>query len=493
MLIRRQPIFHESQFGMMKQTLLFCIILASVFSGKAFSDEKKCSSVVYPAPSGFQNNITFKFDRAYRCGQFANGDWWVSVDTSNSVNIISITPLGKNGFNGSEINPISKVKQGFDKRVGSYDESLKLSSPVKVKGGSTVIKVVSVKEGKKKCRPCIQFAAALTITDKSIENSESVFRPGYYGDKKVFYQTKNIKNKVQVKYSKFLTPFSIGKMASKYGGIRLDHKEGWTGEFLHPIDNMPSYGAAIATNNAEVILRLLADDFDYERPAHRSVLIDYVQMGIDLKSMADMGVDWPANGGHGNGRKLPLLLAGWFLGESTFYDTAKKTVFSEDKQVYISSITSLALYGAKCSDKGYWRKEMFGNGDRTCRDPYGYIDGGGQEIGQAYQFCCTAMPWKYTVLVLRLLGTEDIWHKDAFFEYVDRWVNKGVWAKPDNCAPYSGRNDEYGMTFGPLNGKCIKGSGRYLSKHGLYKDGGYYRSKLGDKVWSRVKWDKQEK
>jgi len=470
----------------MKKLLLLFIIVASVFSAEVLSNARTCASVTYPAPSGFQNNITFEFDKAYHCGQFANGDWWVSVDKSNTVKIVSITPMSQKGFNGSEINPSSKVKQGFDKRVGSYDDSLQLSSPTKIKGGSTVIKVVSVKEGKKKCRPCIQFAAALTVTDKRIVNSEEMFRPGYYGDNKVFYSTKNIGNKIQAKYSKRLARFSIEKLSRKYAGVRLDHKEGWTGEYLHPIDNMPSYGAALATNNAEVVLRLLADDFDYGRPTHRSVLISYIQMGIDLKSMADMGVDWPANGGHGNGRKLPLLLAGWFLDDSTFLNTVNKTVFSEDRQVYKSRVTNRALYGVKCTEKGYWRKAMFGNGDRTCRDPYGYIDGSGQEIGQAYQFCCIAMPWKYTVLVVRLLGLEGLWNKPEFFQYVERWVSQGVWSSPDKCASYSGNNDEYGKTFGPLNGSCVEGQGRSLSKHELYADGGYYRSKLGDKVWSTV-------
>jgi len=470
----------------MKKSLLLGAICILLFSGKALSGVERCFSVVYPAPSGFHNNIVFKFDKPYYCGQFANGDWWVSADSSNTVNVISITPQEKNGLNGVEINPYSKKKQGFDKRVSDYDASLKESFPAKVKSGSTIIKVVSVKEGKKKCRPCIQFAAALTVTKKLVKNSTEIFRPGYFGDKKVFYRLNDIENKIQAKYSKRLARFSIERLARKYGGIRLDHKEGWTGEYLHPIDSMPSYGAALATENAEVFLRLLADDFDYARPAHRSVLIDYVQMGIDLKSIADMQVGWPADGGHSNGRKLPLLLAGWLLDERDFYKSSRNTVFSEDHQIYRSSSTQQVLYGAECSDKEYWRKAMFNSGNRACRDPYGFIDGGGQEIGQAYQFCCTAMPWKYTALVIRLLGLERLWGKPEFFQYVDRWVNEGVVSKPDQCAAYSGDNNGYGKTFGALNGTCVKGGGRSLAKHGLYKDGGHYRSKLGDKVWSKV-------
>jgi len=53
-----------------------------------------------------------------------------------------------------------------------------------------------------------------------------------------------------------------------------------------------------------------------------------------------------------------------------------------------------------------WQRIRYGNGSRTCADPYGYIDGGGDEIGAAYQTCCTAMPWKYTALAARLLQAE---------------------------------------------------------------------------------------
>lgn len=31
--------------------------------------------------------VAFVFDKSYPCGQYANGDWWVSTDAGGSVHI----------------------------------------------------------------------------------------------------------------------------------------------------------------------------------------------------------------------------------------------------------------------------------------------------------------------------------------------------------------------------------------------------------------------
>jgi hypothetical protein len=94
------------------------------------------------------------------------------------------------------------------------------------------------------------------------------------------------------------------------------------------------------------------------------------------------------------------------------------------------------------------------------------------------------MPWKYTALVIRLLGLEGKWNNDAFLQYVDRWVNHGAWASPDPCSPYNNSPAGYGIEYGPKSsGRCIEGAGRYVDKHGSKKNSGYYGSRFGDQVW----------
>jgi hypothetical protein len=256
---------------------------------------------------------------------------------------------------------------------------------------------------------------------------------------------------------------------------------------------MPGYGAAIASQNAIAVLRFLLDDFSLSRKYHKQALVNYLQMAIDLHGMANEGMRWKGDGGHGNGRKLPILFASHVLGKERFLDVFESASFSEDEQVYYSEKISKALFGKKCSDEQYWMTTRFGKGSRDCRDPYGFIDGGGHEIGAAYQSCCTAMPWKYTALAVRLLRLDEKWMNMAFFDYVDRWVNQGVWASPDPCAPYNDIPGDYKKLYGPTdNGECIKGEGRYKDKHVANKDAGHYRDAFGDQMWRQFRYHQKE-
>ncbi len=464
------------------------------FLSLAYADVGTCVSISYPAPSGSKNDIVFSFDKPYHCGRYANGDWWVSADASEVVVIKSVDPVTSVGFSGIEINPSTKTMQGFDQRISGYDGTLNVRLPLRVRGDSSVVKAVSIsaehskKNTNSKCRPCLQFAAVLTVLRTPLAYSSGFLRPPYFGKEKTHYALpKDLLKHIprlpvgcctEAKYGDF------EKILKRYRGVQLDHLENWVGRDMHPIDNMPDFGASIATDNAVAPLRFMLNDFNFEVQTHRLALINYLQMGVDLKGMAMTGMKWPGAGGHGNGRKLPILFAARLLGRDDFLQSAKRAVFSEDEQVYFSEKAGKALYGASCSDSNYWLTTRLGRGSRDCRDPYGYIDGGGHEIGGAYQFCCTAMPWKYTALAVRMLGLEEGWANNAFLEYADRWVIDGVWANPDPCASYNNNPDDYMKVYGPdKDNNCIRGAGRYKTKHGTKKDGGDYRNKFGDQMW----------
>ena len=469
---------------------LTCLFLTTLISLKsANASATTCSSIVYPSLSAGKIDTIFEFDKHYKCGQFINGDWWVSLDSSGVLKIISVLPEAKNNLNGLEINPSTRNKQGFDKRINGYSSSLNIKLPVIVSSNSSLVKSISVPVSKKsKCRPCLQSSVVLTVVENPISNSSNIFRPGYFGNKKDLYIFNN-------SFANSFTAHSITccnkaksrdfkKIARRYKGVQLDHIVGWTGRSLHPVDNMPDYGATIAKDNAISILRFMMDDFSINNTIHKTALINYLQMSIDLQSMALNGVTWPGKGGHGNGRKLPMVFAWHLFRKNSFLDALRKSSFAEDEQVYFSKKTGKALFGSRCSDKQYWSTTRISRGPRDCRDPYGYIDGGGHEIGAAYQYCCTAMPWKYTALAVRLLQEDKVWANDAFLKYVDRWVNIGVWAKPDPCASFNGSAGDYMNKYGKDKaGNCIKGLGRYTKKHGANKDKGHYRNAFGDQLW----------
>lgn len=458
------------------------ILISFPISGSA--EILNCTNVTYTSPSNDKNNITFTFDKSYQCGQFANGDWWVSVGSSKYVKILSITPKAINNINGLEINPSKNRIQGFDYRINGYKASLNHQLPISIKEDSSIVKTVSVTT-KKKCFPCLQFAAVLSIVKSPIQNSKDIFRPGYYGNKKKYYSFSDKMIKKLPKYSrKYLSSakeWPFNRIVKRYVGVQLDHILGWSSRSMHPIDNMSDYGAEIAVDNAVAILRMMLDDFDIKNDKHKLALVSYLQMSIDFQSMADNGVIWPEDGGHGNGRKLPLLFAGYMLNDLSFYRSIAKSYFSEDHQIYKSRNNGKALFGMKCTTSAYWEAILYNKGRKDCRDPYEFIDGG-NNVGGSYQHCCTAKPWKYTALAVSLLGLKSEWKNDTFFEYVERWVKHGAWTKPDPCAKYNGLPKDFNKKYGGRN-SCILGDGRFIGLHGKSKDGGHYESKFGDKMW----------
>ena len=69
---------------------------------------------IYAESQLSQFGITWKFDRDYIVGQFANGDYWVL----GPVTIVDITkPSNMPERDGSMINPVPSLQHGYDGRV----------------------------------------------------------------------------------------------------------------------------------------------------------------------------------------------------------------------------------------------------------------------------------------------------------------------------------------------------------------------------------------
>jgi hypothetical protein len=286
---------------------------------------------------------------------------------------------------------------------------------------------------------------------------------------------------------------------------------------------MPDFGAEIATDNGVNLLRLLLSDFNYANATDKQALINYLQMAIDLRSMAAGGVSWNADGGHGNGRKLPLLVGNKIFGGTGFINAISASGFSEDEQVSRSGVTGEVLWGRPGTEDDYWRTtigalgELPVGGAKDIRDPYGRIDGAGYQVGEfgEYQFCCTSKPWKYTVLALYMLGLETppasipLPATNNLVEYVERWVKYGfkaadsttninlgvvtpvphvsaVCARPAVPAVRPGFPTLfYGVDYGPNGpGVCRLGVNNWLALDNTSADGGFNGSIFGDELWA---------
>lgn len=437
---------------------------------------QSCGGPSSSVSSVTKHGVTWTFDRPHVVGQYANGDYWVAADPdTGGVRITRISPDFDGTHNGWEVNPHDITYQGFDSRVAHFDGSKVPSLPYLAGPNQSIVKSVSVDYSDTGCRPCLKKAAVLTVVSEPPPgNGATFFRPPYFGSNKLQFSTSGLRTDLLPSLAPPANTPSLESIRNRFGEVQLDHKSNWTGRHMHPEDNMPDYGADIARDTAVAALRLMLNDSVEDKlPA----LIAYVQYGIDLYNMRYGGLTFEANGGHANGRKLPLAFAALMLDNQAMKDSvfaAHNGEFSEDGMLYRSSVNGMVLFGQSCSESMYWYNQLTSGGSRTCRDPYQYIDGG-ETPGGSYQYCCNSKVWKGAALALNLMPElSALWNNVNLQEYVDRWVSFGAWTQPDPYAP----NGE-----GALDSNPADGVGRYPSLHGSNTDGGSYGSAFMESMW----------
>ena len=125
-------------------------------------------------------------------------------------------------------------------------------------------------------------------------------------------------------------------LAEKMARPWIDHVHEFAGAMLHPSENMPNYGREMARILAEAGLLTNVDVSKLPgSPKKDDLVIRLVQFGIDCTGIADVGGGWPENGGHGLGRKFPILFAGVLLSDEHMLTVGQwKTRFQDDEQTF---------------------------------------------------------------------------------------------------------------------------------------------------------------
>lgn len=504
-----------------------------------------------------QWGITFYFDRACETGRFANGDYWVvgpvtidsiapaaeyddvnngeidAVCTGGSAGTASCAEWcasrvaqdysavcleGERGYgvchcqrirNGWEVNPVVTGGQGFDDRSHNADVSLIPDLPFQAAPGQSIVKTVSLDADSSSCRPCLRTAAVLTVVEAIPPDSgRTVFRPPYVGTDKPYYSVDDLRTgllpslaPVPLADSDDWGNVSLEKVCERYRRVQLDHKGGLTGRSTHPSEHMPDYGGDIGSNNGDAVLRLCLDEpLDQKMPA----LIAFVQYGIDIHHAVYHGQTWPGGGGHRPGQLIALAFSALMLDDdnmkASLASPTDSLILHERATMFWSERQGRALYGyfQHTGPDDYWeRLATESSGGKSMRDIYGYIDGGWNPGGN-YQGCCTSQPWKGEALCFHLIPElKQIWYDTTFFDYVDRWVNHGVWTQPDPCAPVDqGGGHDPATDFcvldpdleyftSPTDFGCKDGEdcGRFPEKHGTIPDGGGRYSRFQAQMW----------
>jgi hypothetical protein len=290
----------------MNPAIKLFLMIATFLTGGSFFTEA--------ATSITRHGITWEFDKNYTTGQYANGDPWVV----GPVVITQITPTPTAGRNGTVINPELGRTQGFDDRIPSnnpYSESLNVGNnlPLTVAANSSVVSSIS-SDGS------VQYVTVSTyvvLTVVSAAPASGSFRPPYIG----VGSRASAFNASQLDYTKLqkLAPPSgtpdLTTVANYFEKVWYEQDLTWTGRELHTSYMAPSgYGRDMANRTGDAALLL---NLNYTNAQKEALLIRLVQYGIDIYGILLNGGKWNADGGHNNGRVMPLLTAAAALNNST--------------------------------------------------------------------------------------------------------------------------------------------------------------------------------
>ncbi len=407
-------------------------------------------------PSVSQYGITWTFAQPARVGQFVNGDWYVvgpvtikaidpkplygaEIPPRELDHMDKERPVDQRVRNGFMLNPPAAMKVAYDSGVRNYfDPALIQKLPVAMKAGDALVATVSMAKGlvlhaqlRNKIERGVEDSSpirtAAVLTCVGAPQPPDAFRPAFCDRQARVYLSRDLKRELlpMAAATKSLPPLELY--------TRFTQRP-WVGTcffgFEEPVENMPQYGLEYGRVSGLCALLLCSG----LTPAQKEPLLDnYVQVGIDLGGMIRAGhPGWSGWGGHGSGRKLPIVFAGLLLGDdqlANINQSFPQASFGEDEQTaYGTSWT-----GAKVVFAGHSGIDAAtGVGRNRGRgEPWGPYEHmapaqwtGGQNTSESYRRCCTSVGWVAQALALRLMHAEKAWHHDAFFDYVDRWMDE---------------------------------------------------------------------
>jgi len=386
-----------------------------------------------------RHGITWTFSTPMTVGEFVNGDPWVL----GPVHLVAIDPacavVGERTVHGAMVDPDpSTLQHGYDSALfGQWAErhyepsrnaalGIGKEHPLVLQPGQSLVSVASTKAPEKN-QPQIDVAAVLSCVDKP--PPKDAFRPPYCkataAQKKVRFREADLDWRVLPELKPVAGMPTADAEAAKFEKLWLDHFPSWVGRFAHPCQAMPDYGRDLAAETGSGALLLCSKGTKADK---RLLLLRFVQFGIDCEAIVRNGGSWPGNGGHGSGRKFPILFAGAVLHDESLLAVGKDfeseragkrftSYFGEDAQTFVVAETApgeIDFGGANYTKDHLGLPEWgFSHTEDPKRDDSRWdLD---------YRKCCTANAWLGYGLAARAMGLVPAWHHDAFFAYLDRY------------------------------------------------------------------------
>ncbi len=378
-----------------------------------------------------QHGITWTFSEPQRVGRFVNGDYYV-VGTATIADIQPL-PTPTNGRHGSMLNIQANIqKSGFDSRIQSerYSSSLRVYPPITLTPGN---KLVSSRSVGTSYLPAVMrpndlsvspVASVSILTSVSAPQPSDAFRPSYAKGATQIYLSRNLRRSLLPR----LQPVqNVPSLAEFEGYLKWPWVDSVFFSFAVPSEYMASYGRenGYVMSFASLLLTL-----NFTQAQKEPLLVYLTQYGIDLYGLVEQGhTGWQAHGGHGTGRKFPIVLAGMMLNEENMKSVQAN--FGEDMQtIWVTETPPSGTYTKSWHIKP--ETVVYGghvgiNGESVNPGwgPYEHLAPSAWKntLGESYRRCCTSVSWVGEALAARLIpGMQEAWNHPQFFAYVDRWM-----------------------------------------------------------------------
>jgi hypothetical protein len=399
--------------------------------------------------------ITWTFEKSAHAGQFINGDWYVvgpvtivKIDPSpcygsevadEELDAREKVPLDQRCRNGSMLNMPARQEVAWDSGVRNYyHPEYRARLPISMNPGDSLASSISLRQHEKVTYPYhpgtvrgvddnspVKIVAVLSCVASPLP--PDAFRPGYCGHDTTIYLTRDLRRDLLPHFERPAGIPDPAKFAENFQRPWCD-----TGFFSFdvPQQSMPNYAQWYAQGPANAVLLACCDGTKPEDKER--LLINIIQIGIDHYSLVRQGhPGWNAHGGHGSGRKFPIVFAGAMLGDEDMANvnkTCPNAHFGEDEQTAYGDCWT----GAKVVFTGHSGiDEITGIGRDFVRGgnqwgPYEHLPPDKwvpEEFrSDAYRRANASVCFVAQALVLRAMKLEKPWNHDAFFDYVDRWM-----------------------------------------------------------------------
>lgn len=389
------------------------------------------------------HGITWTFSHSVPVGRFVNGDFYVVG--ACTVSTITPAPTKSPARNGTVLNlPPGDQGTGFDDRSANYRPNFRAYPPIFLVPGDALVSTISISDSARTViRPWLSTGngtesictTAGVITCVKTPVAADAFRPAYCDRGQKLYYADSL-------HWDRLPDFARVKSMT---AAKLHE---WSRHFLNspwldvcffgfdaPIDYMPHYSAETGRAVGIASLFLMCD---FTRAEKDSLMKGFVQYGIDLWGIVrgcNASRGWQAHGGHGSGRKWPMMFSGMMLGDTAMAAPTKaypNLRIGEDMQ------TSRGFcWATKDTNYVYTGHQGLWNGRPVSTTPgwgpyedtppsqwYCCEPGYSMPLGEAYRRCCTSHAWIAEALAARLMKAMGLWDHPDFFGYCDRWMTQ---------------------------------------------------------------------